>query len=88
MDRLMCQQRHRMEQMISLALIAYAIGLVLGETLRSHLFPETSRKRKLYSGLFVLLKLKLSLPYTEFRQISFLALQAFHSIVLPVRTFV
>ena len=88
MDRLMCQQRHWMEQMISLALIAYAIGLVLGETLRSHLFPETSRKRKLYSGLFVLLKLKLSLQYTEFRQISFLALQAFHSIALPVRTFV
>jgi hypothetical protein len=77
-----------MEQMISLALIAYAIGLVLGETLRSHLFPETSRKRKLYSGLFGLLKLKLSLQYTEFRQISFLALQAFHSIALPVRSLV
>lgn len=74
--------------MISLALIAYAIGLVLGETLRTHLFPETNRKRKLYSGLFVLLKLKLSLPYTEFRHISFLASHTFNAIVLPVRTFV
>jgi hypothetical protein len=88
MDKMMHLKRHWMEQMVSLALIAYAIGLVLGETLRSSLFPETSRKRKLYSGLFVLLKLKLSLPYQEFKQISFLALQTFHAIVLPVRTFV
>lgn len=88
MDRLMCQQRHWMEQMISLTLIAYAIGLVLGEALRTHLFPETSPKRKLYSGLFVLLKLKLSLQYQEFKQICFLALQTFHSLVIPVRTFV
>jgi len=51
-----------MEKMVSLALIAYAIGLVLGETLRSYLFPDTSRKRKLYSGLFVLLKLKTRSP--------------------------
>ena len=62
-DRLMCQQRYWMEQKISLALIAYAIGLVLSETLRTHLFPETSQKHRLYSGLFVLLKLKLSLHY-------------------------
>jgi hypothetical protein len=74
--------------MVSLALIAYAIGLVLGETLRPHLFPETSRKRELYSGLFVLLKLKLSLQYLEFKRINFRALQTFHSIALPVRTFI
>lgn len=88
LDKMMFQKRHWMEQMVSLALMAYAIGLVLGETLRSHLFPETSRKRRLYSGLFVLLKLKLSLSYLQFRQITSLALQTFHSIVLPVRTFV
>jgi Transposase DDE domain len=88
MDKLMCQKRYWMEQMVSLALIAYAIGLVLGETLRSHLFPETSRKWKLYSGLFVLLKLKFSLPYQEFSKIHFLALQTFRALVLPVRTFV
>jgi hypothetical protein len=88
MDKFMCQKRHWMEQLVSLALIAYAIGLVLGETLRFHVFPETSRKRKLYSGLFVLLKLKLSLPYNHFMKIQTLALQTFHSIALPVRTFV
>jgi len=88
MDKMMFQKRQSMEQMVSLALIAYAIGLVLGETLRSHLFPETSPKRKLFSGLFVLLKLKLALPYPEFRKITSLARQTFHSIVLPVRPFV
>jgi hypothetical protein len=86
MDKLMCQKRHWMEQMVSLALIAYAIGLVLGETLRAHLFPESSPKRKLYSGLFVLLKLKLALPYQEFRKIIALALQTFFSMLFPVRT--
>lgn len=88
LDRTMCQKRHWMEQMVSLALIAYAIGLVLGETLRAQVFPETSRKHHLYSGLFVLLKLKLVLQYPQFRKIHALALQTFHAIVLPVRTFV
>ena len=88
LERTMCQKRHWMEQMVVLALIAYAIGLVLGETLRAQLFLETSRKRKLYSGLFVLLKLKFPLPYNQFRKIHALALQSFQSILLPVRTFV
>jgi hypothetical protein len=77
-----------MEQMVALALIAYAINLVLGEALRSHLFPETSRKRQLYSGLFVLLKLKLALPFHDFRRIHSLALQTFPSLLFPLRTFV
>ena len=88
MDKMMFQKRQWMEQMVSLALLAYAIALILGETLRSHLFPESSRKRKLYSGLFVFLKLKLSISYHDFRHISSLALQAFHALVIPVRTFV
>ena len=86
MDKLMCQKRHWMEQMVCLALIAFAIGLVLGETLRSQIFPETSRKRKLYSGLFVLLKLKLTVDFLEFRRICKSASQTFQSIVIPVRT--
>ena len=86
MDKLMCQKRYFMEQMVCLALIAFSIGLVLGETLRSHIFPETSRKYKLYSGLFVLLKLKLTLDFLEFRRISKSASLIFQSIVFPVRT--
>jgi len=75
-DKLMRQKRHWMEQMVSLALIAYAIGLVVGETLSAHVFPETSRKRRLYSGFFVFLKFKLALPYLEFRKIPALALHS------------
>lgn len=86
MDKLMCQKRHWMEQMVCLALIAFAIGLVLGETLRSQIFPETSRKRKLYSGLFVLLKLKLTVDFLEFRRICKTALLTFQTIIIPVRT--
>jgi len=86
LDKMMHQKRHWMEQMVCLALIAYAIGLVLGETLRTYLFPETSRKHKLYSGLFILLKLKLPLPYQEFRQVHTRALQSFRSFLIPVRT--
>ena len=86
MDKLMCQKRYWMEQMVCLALIAFAIGLVLGETLRSHLFPEGCRKRKLYSGLFVLLTLKLTIDFLEFRRICKTASQTFQTIVLPVRT--
>jgi hypothetical protein len=85
-DKVMCQKRHWMEQMVCLAFIAYAIGLVLGETLRSQIFPETSRKRKLYSGLFVLLKLKLTMDFREFRRICKSASQIFQTIVIPVRT--
>jgi len=86
MDKLMCQKRYWMEQMVCLALIAFTIGLVLGETLRSQIFPETSRKYKLYSGLFVLLKLKLTLDFLEFRRICKSASQTFRTIVIPVRT--
>ena len=75
-DKLMRQKRHWMEEMVSLALIAYAIGLVVGETLSAHVFPETSRKRRLYSGFFVFLKFKLALPYLEFRKIPALALHS------------
>lgn len=86
LDKMMHRNRHWMEQMVCLALIADAIGLVLGETLRTRLFPDTSRKHKLYSGLFVLLKLHWSLPYQEFRQVNSLALQSFRSFLIPVRT--
>jgi len=86
MDKLMCQKRRWMEQMVCLALIAFAIGLVLGETLRSHIFPEGSHKRKLYSGLFVLLKLKLTVDFLGFRRICRTASQTFRIIVFPVRT--
>jgi hypothetical protein len=37
--------------MVALLLIAHAIALNLGETLRNQLFPEGSRKQQIYSFL-------------------------------------
>jgi hypothetical protein len=47
--------------MVALTLIAYAIALLLGETMRPAFFPLGSPKHKLYSGLFIFNKLKLDL---------------------------
>ena len=86
MEKLMNKHRDHMEKMVALLLIAYAIGLWLGETLRSTLFPDGTRKHKLYSGLFVLLKLKLALSRHEFIQTSSLALTSFSNLILDVPT--
>ena len=85
LEKLMNKRRDHMEKMVALLLIAYVIALWLGETLRSTLFPEDSRKHKLYSGLFVLLKLKLTIPRQDFLPISSLALSSFANLICPVR---
>ena len=85
LEKLMNKRRDHMEKMAALLLIAYAIALWLGETLRSMLFPEGTRKHKLYSGLFVLLKLKLTITKQDFLPISSRALSSFTSLILPVR---
>jgi len=85
MQKLMNKRRDYMEKMVALLLIAYAIGLWLGETLRSTLFPEGTRKHKLYSGLFVLLKLKLTISRQDFLPIYSIALSSFTNLVCSVR---
>lgn len=86
LEKLMNKRRDHMEKMAALLLLAYAIGLWLGETLRASLFPENARKHKLYSGLFVLLKLKLTISKQDFLPISSQALSSFSSLILPVRS--
>ena len=86
LEKMMHKKRDCIEQMVALVLLAYAMGLILGETLRSLLFPDSHPKHKIYSGLFVLLKLKWTLPYHKLRQLIRQASQTFASIVLPVRT--
>ena len=80
--KLMNKRRTWMEKMVALILIAYAIVLVVGETMRAQIFPEGCRKNKLYSGPFVFLKLNpnLSPPLLS------LARTAFSQLVLPVRS--
>jgi hypothetical protein len=88
MERLMSKRRDHMEKMVALLLIAYTIGLWLGETLRETIFPKESRKQKLYSGLFVFLKLKIDLAPPDFLRSASLALSSFKSCFLLVRTLV
>jgi hypothetical protein len=85
LEKLMNQRRDHMEKMVALLLIAYAIALWLGETLRATLFPEGTRKHKLYSGLFVILKLKITMSRHGFLPISSLALSSFANLVCSVR---
>lgn len=79
--KLMNKRRSLMERMVALVLIAYSIVLILGETLRSQLFPDGCRKNKLFSGPFIFLKLKpaLSPPVLAHAQ------SAFRQLILPVR---
>ena len=86
LEKLTNKRREQTEKMVALLLLAYAIGLWLGETLRMAIFPENSCKHKLYSGLFILLKLKLPLSKREFLHHSALALSSFASLVYCVQT--
>ncbi len=80
--KLMNKRRSLMEKMVALILIAYAIILIIGETLRTQLFSKGSRKNKLFSGPFILLKLKPDLAPPVLAR----AHMAFSQLVLPVRS--
>jgi len=54
LGKIMNKKRENMEKMVALVLLAYSIGLLIGQEIRERLYNE--RKRKLYSGLFILLK--------------------------------
>jgi hypothetical protein len=82
----MNKRRSYMEKMVALLVIAYVIGLWLGETLREALFPGDNRKYKLYSGLFVLLKLKLMISLQDYTRISLQAMASFSLCFLGART--
>ncbi len=49
-------------------MIAYGIGLMLGKALREMSFGNSKRYR-LYSGLFVLLKLRVKVSHEDMREI-------------------
>jgi hypothetical protein len=109
LDKLMNKSQQHMEQMAALVLLAFAVGIVAGETLRDALYgtPEAAqaapadpstptetpqsrvrRKWQLYSGLFLLLKHKITLPAKQRRLLNAQAASAFAHLVqpLPVRT--
>ena len=56
LDKIMNKKRVNMEKMVALVLLSYSIGLLIGEEIRDRVY--TGKKRKKYSGLFILLKRK------------------------------
>jgi len=87
-----------MEKMVALVLIAYAIGVLVGESIRDHTYglseqahAAAPRKQnqlhkgkywKLYSGLFVLLKQKILLSHQVLEQVILAVQRAFACLVL------
>lgn len=107
LERQMNKRWEYMEKMVALLLLVYAIGLLVGESLRDYLYGERiaseehisekeripgtdlkqGRKWKRYSGLFVLLKQKWSVPAREWQAIVGASLTFFLMMVhFPVPT--
>jgi hypothetical protein len=92
MDKVMNKRQENMEKMLALVMIAYSIGLMLGEAVRDRLYGPPNRPKKdagnqrsakwcSYSGLFVLLKHKITLANHEIRRLAADVLQAFKLLV-------
>ena len=105
LDKVVNKTQSNMEKMVALVLIAYAIGLLVGESIRDHTYgsleqvqaaasekPNPVPKAKywtLYSGLFVLLKQKITLTHQVLEQVILAAQRAFACLVLgDVRCYV
>jgi len=93
LDRVMNKKQVYMEKMVALLLIAYAVGMLMGEVVRDALYGGTAqgqRKWRCYSGLFILLKQKPRLDPLCLRQLVSSALESFAALVHPppVRTLV
>lgn len=105
MGKLMNKQQAYMEKMLALLLLVFAIGLLIGECLRDHLYGKPvqdnevvsekeritgssqlkkGQKWKRYSGLFILLKQKWSLPKNEWQEIVRTTLASFTAMVHPL----
>ena len=86
-EKIMNQKRENMENMLSMVLLSYSIGLLIGETIREKVYPE--KKRKLHSVLHILLKRKVSIIGETLRAVIDSTFLVFSNIVLRnVRTYV
>lgn len=84
LDRLMNKHQDRMEKIIALLMLAYAICLLVGEAIRTELFgPGRTGKSLLFSGPFLLLKHRFRLSRSRLRSIWLSSLADFARLVLP-----
>jgi hypothetical protein len=88
LDKIMNKKQINMERMVALVVLAYTIGLLIGEQIRDKVHGG-SKKWKQYSGLFMLLKRKIRLTREAFAHVLDCAYMIFTRIVLGnVRTLV
>ena len=99
-DKIMNKRQDNMEKMLAMVLLAYSLGLMLGEAFRDRMYgplhpgedkqaARSSRKWRLYSGLFVLLKQKITLSARDIREVVSQVLEWFILLVHGyVRTYV
>jgi hypothetical protein len=94
-----------MEQMVALVMLAFTIGLLVGEAIRDELYgapdnaqsdplapqpaaetaqTQARRKWQLYSGLFIVLKRRVTLPAKRLRDLQNQVVAAFAQLVLPL----
>ena len=99
LDKVMNKSQAKMEQMVAMVLLTYTIGLLVGESIRDHLYggqgnPGQKARRHgkrwaLYSGLFVLVKQKIQIAAEALERIMQQVKSAFRLMVLgDVRTIV
>jgi len=102
LGRVMNKRREHMEKVVALMLLAYAIGLLVGEALRDRIYgraggggsdPHSAKGKgkgwRLYSGLFVLLKQKIKLRCEVLRRLIAEVLEFFRRLVYgDVRSYV
>ena len=88
LDKIMNKKQINMEKMVALVVLAYIIGFLIGEEIRDWEYGG-SKKWKLYSGLFILLKRKISLTRDVLLRVLESAFMIFRRIVYGnVRTLV
>lgn len=94
MEKVMSKKREQLEITLALVLVAYALGLMVGEAARDEAYSRTDEKggsssgmrRKkwgLYSGLFVLLKKRLRFSGRQWKAIMARVLASWKRRLLP-----
>jgi hypothetical protein len=69
-----------MEKLIMLVLIAYTIGVLVGENIRDRIY-RSEKKWNRYSGLFILIRQRVTLPRQEIRKMKILAYRLFQQML-------
>jgi hypothetical protein len=81
LDKIMNKRQTNMEKMMALMMIAYALGILVGEAIRDHKYPvlgeaeqakvskTKGKQRQLYSGLFILLKHNIDLAVDTLKEL-------------------